>query len=326
MKTTAQKVEIKENELQFTKPTNHRFCILTRAVAEKLLANYEASKVLNRMPSDDTIIKYAADMDSNKWRQDIDLTPVLIDKDMVLRGGQHRIRAFLKSGQTEMQFPVVFPASEEEIKRQDTNRNRSAVNNNDMAMSKKLHDEIVAFENLPERTIHTSGKILCLADNYPGLNDKSHANFKTKAEKRAFTYSPETIVKSIETYLPILQEIDNHAFPFSPIPDGHSNYARFAPFVAAFAKAYRSMDKSLWKKMVRLLTVQENQFTSTSDPNHYLASEGLMQVFLEKTEQNNPIKVDMDLRRVLSCLAAAHNNVNIKTIDLETYGYETFLK
>lgn len=326
------KTEIKESDLQFLGPTNHKWLMINQKLAQGLIDNYKTSKHLNRKPSPDTIDKYARDMAAGKWIEDVDLSPILIDKDYNLRGGLHRMEAFRLSGLEKLKIPVICPATEEEIKRQDTNRNRSQVNSNDMAMAflrngKELQKAIQSLNNLAERTIHTVGKILCMADNHPGLNDNNITNFKTKGSKKSFAYSSDEIVKSMEKYLPIFQEIDDHAFPFDTIADGNTNYARFAPFVAAFAKTYLTINKPLWKKMVRLLTNQINQFNQEHELNKYLASQQLIDdVFVNKTDQNNPLKVDKDMRRVLSCLAAAHNNVNVKEIELETYGYETFLK
>jgi hypothetical protein len=326
MNQQAQVQILQPNDLKFIKPSNIEFREFTKEQAKLLIKGFEESGKRNREPSPQTVDKYLNDMDSGKWDETICNNQILIDKDGTLRGGLHRMTAFIKATtRDKIIFPVEFNASEETIKRQDTGK----IDNNNMAMPDTLNRKIADFEFLSKRAIHTASSLLVFADNHPGFDNKGKVKMKDKKDKsyggKAFNTTADDVVLSINKYLPILEEMDTHAFPLGRV-NKENNYAGFAPFVAAVAKAYTLMDKKLWKNFASLLTVQDISHLDQNDTNRRLAAQELINVFLNKSEQNNPIKVDRDMRLALSCLAAAHNNEDINTVDMETYGYETFLK
>lgn len=311
-------------------PTNHQHMIFDKDFAKEIEDNYETAKkagdiLLNRDSDMKVVNKYKNDMDNGLWSQEIDLTPILIDSKLRLRGGLHRIKAFRASTLDKIKFPVIYPAQDEEIERQDTIKNRTNVNKNTMSMTIELYNKINALENLAERNIHSAGGVLCFADNHPGYDDKGKTSLKGEAGK-AYQFTSKDIDLTIEKYMPAFEAIDDDAFP-----DGKkkaNNFACFSPYLAAFAKAYAPMQKPMWRTCVRLLTVQNiAHIDPLKDTNLYKAANKIIELFPDKEKANNPRKVEKDMFSILGCLAAAKNNVDVNTIDnLQFYGWETFIK
>ncbi len=322
-KTTFVHQPVSSSETTTLGPSNHKLVRFKKDTLQKMYDNYKASKHLNRAIDQGWVSKYKKEMEDGRWIEKLDLAPVLIDANGCLRGGQHRVVAFLDSKLTEITFPCIWPATEEEISRQDVIKQRNQVGSNQMSMKKSTYDNIISLEFLSERTLHSAANVLLLLDNHPGLK-KSKTQFKDSKSKQTFNnYTPEERVSVIEKYLNIFREIDD-ATPIKP--SRGNNFLAFAPFVAAFAKAHNKMDKTLWKKMARFLTIQDLNTIDKMNSNLYLAADALISVFNSKSQANNPVKVDKDARLVLSCLAAAHLDVDIKTIDMDTFGYDTFVK
>lgn len=322
--TQETKPEVTRDDLNIIGFTNHQWAELTRETAINLRERYKLSDERNRDITEATVAKYKRDMEENNWNQEIDLDAILIDEDFNLRGGQHRIKAFIDSGLPKLKFPIVYPASEEEIARQDTNKPRTLANSNEMVMSKSIYDTITTFECLAPRTVHSASKVLAIADEHPGKKD----NGRSKVEAKVTPHTADAIVKTMENYLSAFIAIDEFAFPQGKV-DKAINMAGFAPFVAAYCKAYPKMDRAIWRKFACLLTDQNysNIFDKVKEKNSWLAAQTLVDVvFGNKKAANNPRTSDLDMRKVLSCLAAAHEDANIKVQDLEWFGYETFIK
>lgn len=207
----------------------------TKKEAQALFDN----RLQNRNIRTVKVNEYRDLMNSGKWvNRCRSQTPILIDRDGKLAGGQHRMLAFIKSDLTTIELPVARNISKDELPYQDANIARS------------VRDRVNMFEKLPvlhnitNTTLIASLKIVLDYKNATGTNKMNPAD-------------PETIAKVGKEVEAVLVSIDS-------LLNKRSFVIKYASMVAAFIVAHPLMDESKWEFCLEKTSNFEN--LQSNDP------------------------------------------------------------
>jgi hypothetical protein len=254
------------------------FETFTKEEARALLDN----KNTNRKRRRNIVNQYRDTMNNGNWiNRCRTASPIIIDEDGKLRGGQHRLEAFWLSNLSAIEFPVARNVSKEEQPYQDGNIPRTVRDRVNM------FEELPVLKNINNTTIVAASKIIV---------DHKNAINNSKLDRS----DPKTIAQAAKEFESTLVVVDLRLTKESLI-------VKSAPAVAAFLVAHDLMEKAKWEFCLDKTSNFEN--LQLDDPMYRFRD------FASKlpTSYTNGVRWEV-FQKSLFCLRAQQNAEKIKSV------------